>query len=301
VLVFAAGACGEGGDAVWVDLGAREKVVWRHPEAAGPSLSCAVGAMLTPEEGRTHYGALLEHVARAVGRAARVVDRRTYAEINGELEEGKVDLAFVCSGPYVEGRRAFGLELLAVPVVDGRTTYRSNVITAAAVPAASLEELRGLSFAFTDPDSNTGHLVPVHALRELGERPETFFSRTVFSGSHDRSIEAVAGRVVDAAAVDSLVWDHAVREHPATAGLARVVWTSEPFGIPPVVVRPGLAPEFKERLRAVFLGLHDDAEGRVLLGRMGIERFVVGHDEDYDSIRAMRAALAAAGADGGRP
>lgn len=297
-LTLAAAACREGGESARVSLAERVKLVQGSSRAEGVALRCAVGAMLTPAEGLAQYGALLTHVGAAVGRPVAIVDRPSYAAITGDLEQGAIDVAFVCSGPYVEGRRRFGLELLAVPVVGGKTTYQSYVIAGSALAVRGFEDLRGRSFAFTDPDSNTGRLVPLHVLGTLGERPETFFSRTLFSGSHDRSIEAVAGRVVDAAAVDSLIWDHAVRDHPDTARLVRVVWSSEPYGIPPVVARPGLPAELRERLRAAFLALHEDPEARPLLGRLGIERFVAGRDADYDSIRAMQARLAAAGGGG---
>ena len=45
-------------------------------------------------------------------------------------------------------------------------------------------------------------------------------------------------------------------------------------------------------LREVILGAHEDPEGRKILGRMRIERFVPIADSAYDSVREMQAWLA---------
>ena len=90
-------------------------------------------------------------------------------------------------------------------------------------------------FAFTDPDSNTGAMVPRFWLAELGETPESFFSKTIFTYSHDNSILAVAKGLVDAAAVDGHQWEYFERFSPAYTSKTRVIRKSQPFGSPPLV------------------------------------------------------------------
>lgn len=292
VFALYAGACTERGEGTPVDLQKRERVDYAPHDPAGPPLRFAVGAMLVPEAGNVLYRALLEEVESRLGRPIKLVDRDNYAAINRSLKEGEIDAAFVCSGPYVDGKREFGLRLLAAPVAYGRTTYNAYAIVRTESPARRFEDLRGMSFAFTDPDSNTGHLVPSHLLATMGETPERYFSRVVFSGSHDASIAAVAGKLVDAASVDSLIWEYARHARPEHAEKTRIVWTSPAYGIPPVVVRPGLDPEIAGRLKAIFLAFDADEKGRSILRKMMIDRFVEARDEDYDSIRAMQTALA---------
>ena len=137
--------------------------------------------------------------------------------------------------------------------------------------------------AFTDPESNTGCLVPSARLAQMGHDPETFFAKTVFTGSHDRSILAVAVGAVDCAAVDSLVWDSNLRKKPSLAQRVKVVWRSEPFGPPPIVVPASLPEELTESLRHAFLTLHEDEEGRDILEETGIARFVPPRPESYKS------------------
>ena len=107
------------------------------------------------------------------------------------IEHGEVDLAFVCTSAYVAGHDHFGMELLAAPEVDGQQVYYSVLIVPADSPAQEMIDLQGKVFAFTDPMSHSGRVYPTYLLQQLGTTPEEFFSRTFFTYSHDKAIEAV--------------------------------------------------------------------------------------------------------------
>ncbi|WP_459941966.1 substrate-binding domain-containing protein [Deferrisoma palaeochoriense] len=292
LLLFLA-AC-SGGDEPFVDLSARPAAEAPAEEPARePALRIALGSMITPKEGFRYYRELAEYLGGKLGRPVDLVDRGTYAETNELLKTGQVDAAFVCGRPYVEAHDAFGVEILAVPVVDGKTVYHSYILVPRASPANTLADLRGKRFAFTDPLSNSGCLVPTYELAQRGETPETFFGEVVYTHAHDASIRAVARGLVDGAAVDSLIWHYLARREPDVAARCRVIWRSSPYGIPPVVVRRGAGPELVRRVRDALLHAHEDPEGRRILSGMGVDRFVPGDDAAYDGIRAMRAWLEA--------
>jgi phosphonate transport system substrate-binding protein len=217
-----------------------------------------------------------------------MVQYRTYDEMDAALERRDLEVAFICSGPYVHDRARFGAELLVAPQARGAPVYHAYVIVPATSPAQGLADLRGKSFAFTDPKSNTGRLVPTHEVwSRFGVRPEAFFSSISFTFSHDRSIDEVARGAVDAASVDSLIYDYLAAKAPARTKATRILWTSPPFGIPPVVVHPGIDPALKAALKATFLALHEDPKGKAILEAIRIERFVVPKDADYDSVREL--------------
>ena len=281
--------CREEPRAEVISLEQREPAGPRSRLPAGDVVRIAVGGMITPREGFAYYRRLLDYLGEKLSRPVEFVDRDDYAEINALLELGRVDIAFVCGGPYVDAHDAFGLELLVAPQAYGESVYYSYFIVHKDSPIERLEQLRGKTFAFTDPLSNTGKLVPTYLLAgKFNETPETFFKRYVYSKAHDRSIESVAQGIVDGAAVDSLVWEYVNRNHPELTSKTRVITRSEPHGIPPVVVRPGLDPEFQQRVRAIFLRAHEDTQGKAILKGMMIDRFVPITDSAYDSIRKMK-------------
>ncbi len=258
-----------------------------EPGPEKPPLRIAVAAMFSPEETLSVYQELMDYIGTRLGRPVELKQRRTYQEVNDLLGTGKLDAAILCSGPYVHARRQYGVELLAVPVISGHPTYRSYIIVPQSSTAASLMELHQKRFAFTDPLSTSGYLYPVYALASQGRQPASFFAKTLFTYSHDNSIEAVAEGVVDGAAVDSLIYDYLESSNPALVTRTRVIQRSPPFGAQPVVVPRELDPATRGALRRLLLGMDHDPAAQGILRKLGVERFIAGEDRLYNGVREM--------------
>ena len=165
-LVIMSG-CGRDSDAVVVDF--NNTVAVERPMSAEPEsnqLKVAVGAMISPKETFAYYRQLLDYIGPKLGHEIQFIQRKTYGEINELLARNQIDLAFICSGPYVVGKEEHGFELLATPEVQNSHFYHSYLIVNKASAFQSLEDLRGRVFAFSDPDSNTGKLVPTYWLSQ---------------------------------------------------------------------------------------------------------------------------------------
>ena len=262
------------------------------PGAVSPpepgALHVAVAAILSPQATSQGYDRLVAYLEARLGRPVQLAQRGTYAETNELVRTRQVDLAFVCTGAYVQGNKEFGMELLAVPQVGGASTYQSYIIVPATSAVQSLDDLRGRVFAFTDPLSLSGYLVPLYLLMSENKgSPDTYFSRTLFTYSHENSVKAVAEGWVDGAAVDSLVYEAVVAQKPEYSQRLRVIWRSEPYGAPPAVVHPSLDSATKEQLRQVLLAMDKSEQGRDALIPLGVDRFAQGDDSLYDSARTV--------------
>lgn len=255
------------------------------------SLRAAIAGVLSPTKSLEYYEELLTYLSMKMGRELTLFLKPTYAEINDLISGERVDIAFVCSLAYVQGNQDFGMELLVVPQIQGETVYYSYLIVPEDSGMATLKDLKGAVFAFTDPLSNSGHLAPSYQLSLLNEMPASFFGRYVFTYSHDSSITAVSSKLVDAAAVDSLIYDQMIISNMEQAARTKIIARWGPYGIPPVVVNPALDPEMKQQLRDFFLNLHNSSEGNKILNSLGIDKFVVVPDSTYDSVREMKMKL----------
>lgn len=270
----------------YVDLRVRTPLPPAAP-AEIAHLNVGVAAIVSPQGTVDSYGALAAYLGTKLGRPVEMVQRRTYAELNDLVEANQVDVAFICTNAYVLGNEQFGMELLLAPEIDGESIYHSQLIVPTGSTARSMADLRGRVFAFTDPLSFTGRIYPVYLLQQLGETPESFFSRTFYTYNHDHAVEAVAAGVADGAAVDSLVLAHALRRDPTLGERLRVIHTSEAFGIPPVVVPPNLPPRQKAQIKDILLHMHEDPAGREVLEDLGFDRFVAVSDSAYDGVRRV--------------
>ena len=147
--------------------------------------------------------------------------------------------------------------------------------------------LAGHSFAFSDPLSFTGHYYPLWVLIEEGFDPRTFFSRTTFTHGHDASIHAVMDGTVDAAAVDSLVYDFELEAHPVVGDHLRVIHASEPMPICPVVAPRSIDAALLDALRRAFLDMNESPEGRRILASLRIDRFAPPAASENDPALAI--------------
>jgi phosphonate transport system substrate-binding protein len=256
-------------------------------EARVVPLRIGVAAMISPKITYTYYEKLLKRAGDILGRPVELVQRKSYQEMNDLLYRRKIDAAFVCSGPYITGHHEFGMELLVAPVSHGKQVYHSYIIVREDSGIRSVDDLRGRSFAFTDPNSNSGCLAPRHLLAGRGQTPGTFFGRCFYSYSHDNSIQAVKKGTADGAAVDSIIWEFAKDLDESLARQIKIVWESPPYGIPPIVVHPDLAEADKVRLRNLFLHLHEDEIARRFLQELRIDCFDRTTDTNYASVRQM--------------
>lgn len=259
-----------------------------HPVEDYKPLKVAVSAILSPRETYESYEEIFSFITAATGRPVEFFQRKTYQEINRMLENRQLDFAFICSGAYIELDTTKGVELMVVPVSGGRKTYKSYIVVHQSFKADKLEDLRNSSFAFTDPLSNSGYLYIKYRLNGINETPDSFFGSTVFTYGHDISLQMVSRGIVESASVSNLVYEYLKAKSPERVRNVKVIEESPDFGIPPVVVSRRLNPEDRDRIKHLFLEMHNDPTGKAILEKLLIDRFVPGMDSDYESIREMR-------------
>ncbi len=256
--------------------------------ATGGELRIGLTAVVVREYAR-FFMDLQSYLSVRTGRAVSFVQRRTYADIMRMLGRQELEAAWICGYPYVQRRNPEFLRLLVAPVYQGAPLYRSYVIASASSSARGIEDFRDRVFAYSDPDSNSGYLVPRVALLDAGYDPETFFRFTFFTYNHAETVTAVADGVADGGAVDSYVYNVVARYEPELARRTRVVSASRQFGFPPIVVHRALEAEVAGRLRNTLIGMADEPAGRALLRRLGLDGFQEVSPSLYDSIRDLAA------------
>ncbi len=290
ILVLISSGCIE--NHAKINLGAIQESDIRENDTA---IKVAIGSVISPKESYIYYEEMIQYISRKIGGPVKIVQRRTYQEINDLLKNKEIDFAFVCSGPYVEGNESFGLKLLVAPQMYGRTTYNSYVIVPKNSSYSNFSDLRGKKFAFTDPLSNSGMLYPSYKLALINETPASFFgvdekgkNNSFFTYSHDYSIIAVAEELADGAAVNSLVYEYMKKTEPDIISKTRIIEVSQPFGNPPVVVSKDIDPFLEKRLRDIFMNMDRDEEGRRILSSIMIDRFIIMDNNAYNPVREMR-------------
>ncbi len=248
-------------------------------------LNIALASITSPRESLYFYGDLLDMLEEEIDKDIRITQRQTYGETNDLIRQGEADIAFICTYSYVVVKDNYDAPIIAAPQVDGERTYYSYIITSKDLEVDGISDLEGKSFAYTDPLSNSGRLYPLYMLHNKDKNADDFFGSSIFTYSHDNSIRSVSEGVVDGAAVDSLIYDYLKNREPEYFDNIEIIHKSDPFGIQPIVARPGIDEELKNELTDFFTTLHKSSQGREILNHIGFDKFVEGNDSDYDSIR----------------
>jgi phosphonate transport system substrate-binding protein len=254
-----------------------------------PTLRIAIAPVLSPKESFGYYQDLFEYMGERLQMKIEFRQRMTYEDVNTMLERNLVDIAFICTGAYVEGEDRF--ELLAGPIYNNQPYYKGYIITNKLSGIKNFEDLRDRSFAFTDPLSNAGRYYPLHLLNEINETPESYFNNTLYTMSHDLSIQMVARNMVDGASVSGLIFEYVKKNHPEMVKNVEIIEKSENYGSPPIVNSLLLDRRKKEEIQKVFLELHTHERGQKILDNLLIERFAVVDDSIYDYVRNMYKSL----------
>lgn len=257
-------------------------------ESVAPDLERGVkvvfASLMSPEESFYKYQRLVDSIADRLGMPVSVVHRQTYEEANNLLRTGEADFGFICSLAYVIGRRDGILTGIAAPVIDGEKRYRCYIIAHSDSGITSLSDLAGKSFAFTDPLSYTGRVAALYAIKEATGRDDSEFSEILYTYSHDSSIRAVHRELVDAAAVDSIVFNEFASLNADLVSNILPIYEGPLAGMPPVVASSKTDPALVEAFSAILLGMTRDAEGRAILEDLGYDAFEALQESDYQVI-----------------
>lgn len=245
--------------------------------------------VMTPAFLHDQHALLAEWAAYLEARLSRPVEfvqRDRYRDTMDLLQQKKVEFAWICDYPYLMMNKE--LRLVAVALNEGKPTYRSYLIVPAAdATTRSVNDLKGSVFAYADPHSNTGYLVPRFEIKRSGQDPAHFFKRTFFTWSHRKAIDAVAVGLAQGAAVDSFVWDALNKVRPEVTAKTRIAWQSEEYGFPPVVAQRDVPEADFAMVQRVLMDMSEDVQGRRLLERLKLNGFIAGSPQLYQSVAEM--------------
>lgn len=275
-------SCTNSDDIKEVSLSSDEESVQKLNQTDSiPKIFVAVSTMISPMETFNLYRDVVDYIAKKLGVNIEFKQRKTYSEVNELLQKNKLDFAFICTGAYLEAKNKIPIEILVVPVVNGKPYYQAYVIVNDDSNINDLNDLKNKSFAFTDPLSNTGYSYIINWLKSERTTTEKYFSKTIFTYAHDYSIQAVKRKIVDGATVDGLVFEYLKKFQPEKVEGIKIIHKSRDFGIPPFVVQQNLNNDLKTRLRNIMLNMHLDKEGKELLSKIMIDKFIKADESLY--------------------
>jgi phosphonate transport system substrate-binding protein len=237
------------------------------------------------------FRAIVEAIGRSLHYPVTVRHDLDWQERYRQLDAGGLDVAWICGAPYVQrvATDPAALRLLAAPVWRGaryghQPVYFADVIVRSDQPWHTFADLQGATWVYNEPGSLSGFDAMRYYLAQQGH-DFTFFGQRQASGGHLRSVQLILDGVADLTAIDSVVLETHLRQHPDQAALLRTIATIGPLPSMPWVASRTLDPALSAALRTHLTHLHETHPP--LLVDSPLHRFAPMEDAAYDPIRAM--------------
>lgn len=214
-------------------------------------------------EGMSKWNAFVDYLQTELKQKVVLHQSADYAGTVEALRAKRLEVAVLGGAAYVQAWIATNgnIQPLAQPARNGTETgYYSAVLVKADSSFKSIDDLKGHSIAFPDPNSTSGFEVPTYFLRKEGKDYKSFFSRNGFAGNHESAVMAVANGTYDAAATWQTTPGYNNADQMATKGLIpagamRSVWVSPKIEENAHAVRGDLPDSFKADLKNALLTL----------------------------------------------
>jgi phosphonate transport system substrate-binding protein len=225
---------------------------------------------------------LEQYLSEKLSSNVSLVKRRTYMEITSLLLAGQLDAAWICGLPFIQNKAQ--LQLVAVPVYRGAPRYQAYLIANSADEASDPKDTRGGIHVFSDPDSNSGHLVTSAWLAEMSETPTSFFSKTFFAYGHRNVIRAVGSGLAQSGSVDGYVWEVMRELEPNLIAKTKVLRKSEQMGFPPIAAARNADKAIVQEIANALISMPADPTGTRILSLLKLDGFSREPASLFDSI-----------------
>lgn len=224
---------------------------------------------------------LANYIGEKLSKKVKLIQKKSYRDINVLLKNNKIDVAFLSTGAYSLYEDKGSLELLVRPN-RGKTYYHPIVIVKKDSNINNIEDLKSQSFAFVDTYSYSGYLAMNDYLKKNGMLVNKFFSNSYFTHSHEESINQVTNGTVKAAIVDDWALQYIYNNFPDTALNIKIIKTFPEIPTGPVVTHKDY--EEKDKLKQILLSIDKDSIIRRTLSQLQIEKYEETKASDYPNL-----------------
>lgn len=281
-----------------------------EPAASGSKESTVFRIGAIPYEDtqqeKEQFGPFGDYIGRkVVGAPATVTIAMDYVGVITALENSQIDIAYLNPLSYaIAADRAqkagHPLIPIAMPYVikkgstKGDLTYEGVIFVRADSKIHSLTDLKGKTFAFNEPTSTSGYLYPAALLLKAGVNPKPQSSGGDLKEARFAGAQGVVPSVFNGQSDAGAIFEEGISlayPDPAKQKQLRVLARTDPIPQGMIVARGDLPPAEVQKLKAAFVSINKDADGRQAMASQRVEKWVPANDSLFDPVRKAAAVL----------
>jgi phosphonate transport system substrate-binding protein len=206
-----------------------------------------------PEVYRKMWDPFLRHMEKLTGKKVVFFPVQSNAAQLEAMRAGRLHVAGFNTGsnPLAVNCAGF-VPVTMMASTKGEFGYEMEIIVPADSPIKRVEDIRGRTMAFTDPNSNSGFKAPSALLRSEFKMVAEKDFKPAFSGKHDNSIIGVANKDYDAGAIANSVLKRMIARNAVDASKIRSIYKSQTFPTTGYGYAHNLHPELAKKVKEAF-------------------------------------------------
>jgi phosphonate transport system substrate-binding protein len=169
----------------------------KYPEITFAAIPAENGSGVTER-----YAPFISYLSKELGIKVTLRVANDYAALIEGQRAGNIHIGYYGPASFARARLT-GVKTDAFVIdvnSDGSKGYYSVFYVLAKSPYQKIEDLKGKNLGLVDPNSTSGNNMPRFKLNAMGIDPDAYFSKVVFTGSHENAVLALAQGTVDVAA-----------------------------------------------------------------------------------------------------
>jgi phosphonate transport system substrate-binding protein len=217
----------------------------------------------------------------------------SYVAVVESFGTKRADVASLNTFGYILANEKYGTQARLIVIRNGNDTYQAQIVARADSKINSIEDLNGKKFAYVDPASTSGYLLPAKLFADKGIKP----SETIFANKHDNVIMMIHQKQVDAGATfysppEKGEIQDARRlvktQIPNVEKEIKIVQLTDAIPNDPIVFRQDMPEEMKTKIVAALQSFIKTDEGKkAFFESYSVTDFKTATDSNYDTVRDM--------------
>lgn len=245
---------------------------------------------LLPDQNKTtvidKHKLLFEYLKQGIGIDFELIVPADYETTLKLFIDGKVDIAYFGGATFVKAEQQARAVHLISRDIDA--DFTSIVLVNSSIDANQLKDLKGKSFSFGSKLSTSGHLMPRFFFEERDIAAETYFSKVVYSGAHDRTALMVSEGEVDAGVINSYIYRTMLEDGRLQQSKVKLIWHSPKYQDYVWAIQPNIDVRIRNKIRDSFMALDYESEaGAKILKDLNANYFIPVSNNDYEVLRSI--------------
>ncbi len=240
----------------------------------------------SPEKLRERYALLFDYISKELDRSYELKIPADYSDLLEMFKNKEVDLAYFGGVTFLRAQRDYS----AVPLVmrDTDLRFTSYILAGADDNRTDLQDFIGASFSFGSRLSTSGHLMPRYFLKMEGIEPESFFSKVVYSGKHDKTAYSVRDGLVELGAANAKIIDTMFRDGRLDEDKIQIIHETPPYVDYVWALQNDYQEKYQLKIVNAFLSLNPAShEHEQILSAVDAGGFLPASDNDFAKLKSV--------------